>query len=345
MEKIDHYIRRRMRQTGTPGVSLAVVQNGRLIKSAGYGMADRKKEIPATAQTVYSLASVGKQFTAAAVMLLKQDGLIQLHDPIRKYLRKTPPAWAGITIWHLLSHTSGIRDYLGGSCRLAFRRDYSNTALVEAFGRARLLFKPGTAWDYTNTGYALLGFLIEKVTGKKWFDFLEDRIFVPLGMDSTVLQSQANDLPEGMLAQGYSRSGNRLVRDSTRLSATFFRTADGSVMSSVLDVAKWERALNTGGILSAASRAEMWRPAWANAAGKGHDYAYGWIIRDAGHGRCIWHDGNWAGFTSCICRFVDAQLTFILLANAEDAWGDGVLDNFKAGRAIAAMYEPLLKKC
>jgi CubicO group peptidase (beta-lactamase class C family) len=344
LKQVDEYIQRILKRTGAPGASLAVVHNGRLVKAAGYGWANREKEIPATAHTVYSLASIGKQFTAAAVLLLKQDGLIQMDEPIGKYLRKTPPAWEEITVHHLLSRTSGIRDYFDEGNRLAFTRDYLPTALVKTFGRRRLLFRPGTDWDYSNTNYALLGIIIEKVSGKKWSDLLQARVFDPLAMTSTVIQDRIGDLPEAIVAQGYARRRNKLVRDSARLSKTFLQTADGSVMSSVLDMVKWDRALDTGRILAAASREEMWRPVWPDADGMGHDYAYGWIVKHSGGQRCVWHDGSWAGFASSLCRFVDSRLTVILLANAEEGWGDGERAELKATRTIAAMYDPLVKR-
>ena len=115
-------------------------------------------------------------------------------------------------------------------------------------------------------------------------------------------------------------------------------------MSSVLDMVKWDRALETDRVLTAASREEMWRRVWPDTDGKGHDYAYGWIVKRAGERRCVWHDGSWAGFATCLCRFVDARLTVILLANAEEGWGDGERAEFKAARAIAAMYDPSLKR-
>src|SRR5687768_7462088 len=175
----DDYVRAQMKAQNIPGLSIAVVKDGQVVKAAGYGLADRRLKIPATAETVYHAGSIGKQFVATGIMLLVQEGRVSVDDPISKYLQGIPSAWNGISIRHLLTHTSGmIREEPG----LQPFKDRNQSEVVKTAYPLPLLFAPGQKWAYSNTGYALLGEIISAVTGRPWAEYISEKVFVPSGM-------------------------------------------------------------------------------------------------------------------------------------------------------------------
>ena len=186
--KIDDFVRSEMARQKIPGVAIAVVRGGEVLRQQGYGYANVELNVPVTADTIFQSGSMGKQFTAAAVMLLVQDGKLNLDDPIARYFPGTPPAFRAITVRHLLTHTSGIPDYT--TDEFDYRRDYTEDALLRLAFAQKLEFAPGSRWNYSNTGYAMLGFLIHKVSGRFYGDVLHDRVFVPAGMKTTRIISE-----------------------------------------------------------------------------------------------------------------------------------------------------------
>jgi len=191
-DKIDDYVSARMRQLHIPGLSLAIVRDGRITKAQGYGFANLELRAHATKETVYEIGSNTKQFTAAAIMMLVEDGKIRLEDTITKYFPEAPETWRGITIRHLLTHTSGIQNHVAVPhwldafrTNLAFETAPARDELLKMFFKVPLEFQPGETWAYDNTGYYFVGIIIEKASGKSYWQFLDERIFKPLGMDAT----------------------------------------------------------------------------------------------------------------------------------------------------------------
>jgi CubicO group peptidase (beta-lactamase class C family) len=326
-DRVDVYVRSEMARQKIPGVAIAVVKDGTIAIAKGYGLANVEHQVPVKPETVFQSGSVGKQFTATGVMLLVEAGRLALDDPITKYLPEGAPRWNGITVRHLLTHTGGTTDY---PPKFDFRRDYTEAALVTRAAAIPLAFAPGTKWSYSNIGFLLLGVLIHRVTGEFYGDFLNEKIFQPLGMTTTRIISEADIVPNR--AAGY-----RLVKGELKnqewVAPTLNTTADGSLYLSVLDLAKWDAALYTERILRRDSLKRMWTPVTLRS-GKTHAYGFGWALGDIRGHRIVEHGGAWQGFKSAIVRFPDDRLTVILLANLADT------DPSKLAHGIAAILDP-----
>jgi len=186
-DEVDDLVRAEMELQKIPGLSIAVVRDGKIIKEAGYGLANLEHNVPARPETIYQTGSVGKQFTAALVMLLVEDGKIVLDDPVSKYLPNTPEAWQKITIRHLLTHTSGLGDPYA---KISLIKNYTDDELITIESKIPLKFTPGSKWDYSNTGYHVLGFVCNKVGGKFYGDQIVERIFKPCGMTTARMISE-----------------------------------------------------------------------------------------------------------------------------------------------------------
>ncbi|AGY59163.1 beta-lactamase [Gloeobacter kilaueensis JS1] len=315
-DQIDTYIREQMQRQRIPGLSLAVIRDGRIVRAGGYGLANVELGVPATAETVYQSGSVGKQFTATVVMLLVEEGKLSLDGPISRYLDGTPPAWKEITIRHLLTHTSGIPDYESkGDLSLDYRRDYTDDELVALAEKTPLAFAPGEKWSYSNTGYVLLGIIVNKVSGRFYGDILQNRVFGPLGMKSSRIISDRDIVLHR--AAGYQLVDG-LLKNQGYVSPSLNRTADGSLYLTVGDLAKWDRALYTDKVLTRASLEQIWTPVQLNS-GQTAPYGFGWRLASVGSHRLIEHSGQWQGFTSQISRYVDDRLTVVVLTNLANA--------------------------
>jgi Beta-lactamase class C and other penicillin binding proteins len=179
LDSVERYVRAELARQNIPGLSLAILRGDSVLLSRGYGYANVELRALASDSTIYQSGSVGKQFTAAAVVMLAEEGRLSLDDSITHYFPKPPRAWRGITIRHLLTHTSGIPDYADST--LDLRRDYTEDQLVRLAAKMPLKFRPGERWSYSNTGYLLLGILIHRVTGAFYGEFLRDRILPPSG--------------------------------------------------------------------------------------------------------------------------------------------------------------------
>jgi D-alanyl-D-alanine carboxypeptidase len=331
-DDVDRYIQKRMEQRHIPGASVAVVRDGNIILAKGYGMANVELSSPATEQTVYQLASVTKQFTATAVMMLVEEGKVALDEKAVKYIDGLPQAWSHVTVRQLLDHTSGIKSYTGveGFDKM-MRKDFSKPDLLKLVTEAPMDFAPGEKWRYNNTGYFLLGMLIEKVSGKEYGAYLKERIFQPLGMGET----RVNDLSTVIKnrAQGYTwRDGE--LKNGEYVSPTQPYSA-GALVSTVLDLAKWDAALYTEKVLKRASLDQMWTPAKLND-GSATTYGFGWAVDVYRTRPRRSHGGGIPGFSTNIMRFVDDKLTVIVLTNSDG----GGADNLASG--IAEFYLPAL---
>lgn len=327
--KVDDYVAAEMQKQRIPGLSLAVLKNAQIIHAKGYGFANVEHHVPVKPETIFQSGSVGKQFTAAAVMMLVEDGQISLDDKISKYLPDTPEIWKPITVRHLLTHTAGTTDYPED---FDFRRDYTEDELLKRAAVIPLAFQPGEKFQYSNLGYAMLGILISKVTGKFYGDFLQERIFKPLGMTTARIISEADIVPNR--AAGYRLDKNEL-KNQGWVSPTINTTADGSLYLTVLDMAKWDAALYTDRLLKKASFDQMWAPLKLND-GKTHPYGFGWGFGEVRGHRIIEHGGAWQGFKSFIARYVDDKLTVIVFANLAQA------NTQTIAHGVAAIYNPEL---
>jgi len=329
-DDVDRYVLAEMKRQQIPGLSLAVVKDGKLEKARGYGLANVEHEVAATERTIYQSGSVGKQFTAAGVLLLAEDGKLSLEDRITKYFPNAPPAWGEITIRHLLTHTSGVRNYTDGA--LDMRRDYKDDDLVALAVKPPLDFAPGTRFSYSNTGYVLLGIIITKVSGRFYGDFLAERIFTPLGMTTARVINEADIIRNR--AAGYQLVKG-VLKNQDWVSPSLNTTADGSLYLTVLDMVKWEAALAGSSFLSAASRRAWWTPATLTGSGT-VPYGMGWYLEyERGH-RSIAHGGSWQGFKTEIRRYPDDGLTVIVMMNLAQARQGAIASG------IAGLYNPAL---
>ena len=317
--RVDQAVLAERRRQKIPGISLGVVRDGRIVKAKGYGLANVELAVPVTPRSIFQTGSVGKQFTATAVMMLVEEGRVGLDDSIPKYFPEAPPSWKAVTVRQLLTHTSGIADYGGeestmGKGVIDFRRDYTEDELVRTFAPMPPDFAPGEEFSYSNTGYVLLGVLIHRVTGKFYGDFLQERIFRPLGMTATRIISEADIIPDR--SSGY-RLVNGQLKNQEWVSSSLNTTADGALYTNVLDLAKWDAVLYTERLLKRASFDQMWSPVKLNS-GETYPYGFGWRITSVNGHRLLGHGGAWQGFTMSISRYVDDRLTIVVFTNLDE---------------------------
>lgn len=329
-DALDDYVRDTMKRVKIPGLSLAVVRDGKVVRAAGYGLANVEHQVAAKPETVFQSGSVGKQFTAAAVMMLVEEGKVSLDDPLLRFFGQAPATWRDIKVRHLLTHTSGLTDYTDSSAAkdalVDLRRDYTEQELVQKAFSLPIEFAPGSQWSYSNSGYLVLGALIHNVTGKFYGDFLQERIFGPLGMGSTRIISEADIVPDR--AAGY-RLENGVLKNQEWVAPSVNTTADGSLYLTVLDLARWDIALSREELLKRTSLAQMWTPARL-ANGSTYPYGFAWALGEQRGHTLIEHGGSWQGFRAHIARYVDDHLSVIVLANLAEA-PVGVIAHTAAG--------------
>jgi CubicO group peptidase (beta-lactamase class C family) len=327
--RVSEYINAEMKRQRIPGLSLAVIKDGHIVLAKGYGLANVELQVPVKPETIFQSGSMGKQFTATAVMMLVEAGKLGLSDRITKYFKDAPKSWQNITVRHLLTHTSGTTDYPND---FDFRRDYTEDELLKAAEAIPLDFRPGEKWSYSNLGYVLLGILIHKVSGQFYGDFLHDRIFEPLGMTTARIISEADIVPNR--AAGYQLVKGEL-KNQEWVSPTLNTTADGAIYLTVYDMAKWDTALYTEKLLKKSSFSEMWTPVKLND-GQTYPYGFGWEFSNVRGHHIIEHDGAWQGFESQISRYVDDKLTVVVFANLSQA------NPGRIAHGVAAIYNPEL---
>lgn len=337
--EVDAAIRLQMQEQQLPGVSLAVVRNGRIIKAKGYGLANIEVGTPVLPETIFEAGSITKQFTATAIMLLAEVGEISLDDSIAKYFPEAPPALKDVTIRHLLTHTSGIPDVENLDATqvdkgiVDLHREYTEDELARAYLAQPLDFQPGTKWSYCNVGYDLLGYLIHRVTGRHYGDFLRERIFAPLGMSTTRIFNYAEIISNR--ASGYDLINGAWKNTPRWQSVSIFSGAAGGLLMNVLDLAKWDAALYTERIVKRSSLEEMWTPVPIDD-GSVYPDGIGWFIASAKGHRLIFHTGGGPGFCAAISRYLDDRLTIIVMTNV----GEGHTDVIKIIGKVAEIYLP-----
>jgi CubicO group peptidase (beta-lactamase class C family) len=294
-----------------PGASVVVIADGRVALRRAYGMADLERRVAATPETDYRLASVSKQFTAMAVMLLATDGTLRYDQPVRDFLPELPAAARPVTIRQLLNHTSGLVDYedLVPESRTAQLDDRDVLGLLAA--KDSVYFPAGSQYRYSNSGYVLLGLIVARASGRSFPEFLRTRIFQPLGMSATVAHVEGSDTVPRR-AYGYSPRGGTFVQ--TDQSVTSATLGDGGIYTNVDDLARWDQALERNTLIDSATMRLATTPPQL-PAGAVTEYGFGWFV-DQYRGLKRWrHTGETSGFRNAILRFPDRRLTIVILTN------------------------------
>lgn len=326
-------------KSNEPGASVIVVKDGKVVFRKGYGMANLELGVPVEPDMIFRLGSVTKQFTAVVILMLAEQGKLSLDD-IAKFLPDYPTRGHKITIEHLLTHTSGIKNYTSLPEWLSlWRKDMTVKEIIDLF-KARLVdFAPGERWSYSNSGYILLGAIIEKVSGQTYQEFIEKNIFAPLGMKHSYYDDTSRLIPRRVA--GYTK-GKDGYRNAAYLSMSQ-PFAAGSLMSSVDDLALWDAALYTEKLVKQQSLKRAWTPRALNN-GKSAHYGYGWS-RSSYEGRTIIeHGGGINGFTTYALRIPDDRAFVAILTN-RDSMGPGAVAFKIAALAIGKPYrEPVAIK-
>ena len=344
-QKADSILNSAGLQSGAiPGIAALVIKKGQVVFEGNYGVTDVKTLHKIDAHTNFRLASVTKQFTAMAIMLLVHDGRLSYDEHLTEIFPDFPQYGRAITIRSLLNHTSGLLDYEDLMPQPDPRLPVEQTQIQDA-GVLDLLkhqnstrFPPGSKWAYSNSGYVLLGVIIAKVSGESFPEFLHDRIFSPLGMHNSVAYVRGKNTVSN---RAFGHTFEKGIWEQTDQSPTSATLGDGGVYSSVADMAKWDRALRNNRLLSPAEMIAALTP--VNVAGVAEpdgtlaQYGFGWFLNPyKGHHR-MWHYGESIGFRSTIQRFTGDNLTVIMLCNRAD------LDPSAMALQIADLFEPAAK--
>jgi CubicO group peptidase (beta-lactamase class C family) len=317
-----------LKSGNAPGAAVLVVHNGKAVFRRGYGVADLRTLTPIDAQTNFRLASFTKQFTAACIMLLARDGKLRYDEHLTDFFPEFPAYGKAITVRNLLNHTSGLPDYED-----LLMKQYPDTppekipqihdsgVLKILEQQSRGMFAPGSRWEYSNSGYAVLALIVEKVSGENFGQFLQERIFVPLQMKNTVAYEKGKN---EVTHRAYGHSKEKNEWQQTDQSPTSAVLGDGGIYSSLDDLEKWDRALREHTLLSAAEMEPALTPVRPTGGpakasdGPSVSYGFGWFLGPYGAHRRMSHDGETIGFRTTIQRFVDDGLTIIVLANRDD---------------------------
>jgi CubicO group peptidase (beta-lactamase class C family) len=308
-QKMVEAIERRVSNAQFTGAVL-VSRGPTVLLNEGYGSANREWQTPNSTDTRFRIASLTKQFTAAGILLLEEQGKLRVEDPIRRYMPDAPAAWSSITIFHLLTHTSGIPDLTTfpdfGDMVI---RPTTPEKLVTSFRNKPLDFAPGTDFKYTNSGYILLGYILERASARSYADFMKENIFIPLGMKSSGYDSNIEVVARR--AQGYvQRASGVAIADYLDMTIPF---SAGGLYSTAEDLLRWEQGLFGGQLLSASSLARMTKPFKKN-------YAFGVAAdTDTSGNKIVWHGGAIDGFSVFLAYVPAERFTVIVLANIEGA--------------------------
>jgi CubicO group peptidase (beta-lactamase class C family) len=312
---------------GSPGLAVIVLRRGDVAFQQSYGLSDLDSHAAITSETDFRLASFTKQFTATCIMLLVHDGKLSYDDTLTKIFPDFPAYGGAITVRMLLTHTSGLKDYedlyaaqFPGVEDNRVPQIHDRQILTLTKQQTATDFPPGGQWRYSNTGYAMLAMIVEKVSGKSFGDFLHERIFAPLGMKNTLAyEKEKNEVPRRAL--GYTKkNGTWIEADQSSTSAVL---GDGGIYSNVEDLAKWDRALRDQTLLSAAEMQPAFTPVKVSGGAKTDDgepaeYGFGWFLDPYNGRNRTWHSGTTTGFRTYIERFPAEGLTIIILCNRED---------------------------
>ena len=327
----------------TPGAAVIVIQNGKVLFKRGYGLSNLQTRKPITTHTVFLLASLTKQFTAMAIMMLAERGRLKYDDPLTKFFPEFPPYAEKVTVRHLLNHTAGFTEYdslfvQSGMIDRTWPRSSmskpssfeptSKDALKLLAQQKELEFTPGQKWKYSNSGYVILAQIVEKVSGKSFSRFLRENIFRPLGMNNSILYDETRPKVTNV-ANSYKLEGGVYKDiDYTPLNAIY---GEDNIYSTVEDMYKWDQALYTEKLVKPSTLKEAFTPGRLND-GTVIPYGFGWRPRKfLGLGE-VWHTGSWLGFHNCIIRFPDQRFTVVVLSNVSQ------LDPYLIASKISKIY-------
>lgn len=321
---------------GQPGAAVIVRKDGRTLFRKGYGLADLELNVPVAPDMVFRLGSITKQFTAVAILMLAEQGKLGLRDEITKFLPDYPAQGRKITVEHLLTHTSGIQSYTDMPEWLPlWRKDMTLKELIDLFKDQPMQFEPGASWAYNNSGYILLGAIVEKVSGKSYEAFVDEAIFKPLGMKQSYYGSTERVIPRRI--PGYQMGKGGFV-NAPYLSMTQPYAA-GSLLSTVDDLALWSEAVFSGKVVRKEWLDKAFSP-YKLANGESSGYGYGWFLGDfAGH-RSVEHGGGINGFTSYEMTFPEDGLFLAILTNSAAAGRDPEPRAVKIARLALGLPEP-----
>jgi CubicO group peptidase (beta-lactamase class C family) len=311
LDEIDKLIAKQVNDQKITGLSIGIIVNGKIVMAKGYGLANVEHKIPASENTVYKIGSLSKQVVATAVMTLVQSGKIKLTDNVTNYFKDAPASWAGITIRHLLNHTSGLVRESPAFQPMQVQHD---TVLIKAAYKLPLVFPTGTRWQYCNLGYFMLADIIRQVSGKPFTQFMQEEIFSKYGLSATQLTSSKMIVPHR--AGGYVLAGKDSLYNATDYIAL---RPSGAFLSSITDMLKWELLMQNGQLLSK----QNWQQMWRDTVRTGVDspgivyYGYGWNVSNFKSHLFVNHGGSLPGFRSIYYRFPADKTAVIILTNSD----------------------------
>lgn len=328
-QKIDELVRAEMQENGIPGLAIAVVVDGEPEMLEVYGVANVELDVPVTVDSVFELASVTKQFTAAAVMLLVSEGKLSLDESIVAFVDDAPPEWRDIHIRHLLSHTAGLADRFEETVDGRSIMDHSSDQMIRSAIQTQMVGGPGEQWSYSDQGYVLLGWAVEQVSDRSYEGFIRDRLLAPSGMGGSHLHNKYSIIP-GRVA-GYEMHEGRLR--NVRRDWQFGIVSHFGLMASISQLAAWEKSLVDRSVLSGEQLETMWTPHWQLSRGEGFsmNYGFGWFVAKLGDRTVVEHTGVTG--TSYL-RVLDTNTAVILLSNLAH------YDVARLGRRIAKLLDP-----
>ena len=307
-------IMQRYQFSDQPGASLVVMKNGKILFQKGYGVANIESKIKIDSFTNFRLASVTKQFTAMSILLLEKRGLLKLSDSITKYFPDFPSYGKSITIKNLLTHSSGLVDYEDLMPTSQSTQLHDKDCLQLMYTTDSLYFQPGTDYRYSNTGYALLALIVQKVSGQPFSSFLYENIFKPLNMSSTIAFDEGKSMVSSR-AMGHSfENGKWIMTDQSLTSAVL---GDGGIYSNAVDMSKWIQSLFEHRLISTEKQEQVFgRTILTN--GKVIDYGLGWHVEDFNGKPHPYHDGSSIGFRNSIVLFPEQKLMVLVLTNRNE---------------------------
>jgi len=329
-DKVDDYIRAQMKAQQIPGVVVEIAKDGKVSKKKAYGMADLELSVPMNADDYFEIGSITKQFTAVCICQLIEQGKISLDDPISKYVDGTPDAWKDIKIHNLLNQNSGLKDYALVP-HIGLLDEYDMATWLSAMKPLPLDFPTGTTWAYSNTNYVLLGMVIEKASGQKYVDYLNEHVLKPAGLSHTSVLDPDAILPHR--AHGYYKNGAVLQRGRPSMLSTI---SDGALISTADDMIQWERALHGGKLINAESY-KMMTSAGALNNGRTRQYGFGIFLESLGEKPFLGHPGASSGYSAGVGYFPRDHLSVIVLTNVY------AISGLKAVKDIGALIDPSLK--
>jgi D-alanyl-D-alanine carboxypeptidase len=314
-DSIDDAIQAEMRRQDIPGMAIGVMQEGKITRLSGYGMANLEHQVPVTPNTVFQTGSTGKQFASLAILMLEKEGKLSTEDKLSKYFPDVPKSWADTRLKHLLSHSAGLDD---NDAMYDIQRTMTSDALRKMNYKNPKRRAAGKAWAYSNVGYHLLGMVIEKVTGAPYHRYLDAHIFKPLGMTATRDISEEDIIPNR--ASGYERKDGKLgapLENQSWVSSTFNHTADGSTYITARDFGTYLMALDA----PPANLKPLWEkartPVIAVELGKSETYGMGWFLATVDGVPIRFHTGSWQGFRAYIVHYPTKNAGMVMLVNSD----------------------------